>query len=124
MSQRRRIRVALDWNFTDPARLDSGLPVRGMPESYNLLKEQVEFCARFASRQIVRVAPLRKSFDIAAGEMIRIGISRNYHLEACIPHLEEFRFGTEEVFTDDRNWFALILLRRTDSVCESSEWRI
>lgn len=90
---------------------------------YNPLREQVEIHARFARKQIVRVEPLGKTFNIADGEMVQTEISRKYHLEACIPHLERFGFETEEVFTDERDWFALILLRRTDSLSESPEWR-
>jgi uncharacterized SAM-dependent methyltransferase len=65
-----------------------------MPESDNLLKEQVGFHSRFARRQIVLLGAAPKNFDVAAGEMIWIGISQNYHLEACIRHRSvEFRFG-------------------------------
>jgi uncharacterized SAM-dependent methyltransferase len=57
------------------------------------------------------------------GEMVLTEISRKYHLEACVPSLEGFGFETEAVFTDERNWFALILLKRTDSLSESRERR-
>ena len=57
------------------------------------------------------------------GVMVLTEISRKYHLEACVPSLEGFGFETEAVFTDERNWFALILLKRTDSLSESRERR-
>jgi L-histidine N-alpha-methyltransferase len=55
--------------------------------------------------------------------MVLTEISRKYHLEACVPSLEGFGFETEAVFTDERNWFGLILLKRTDSLSESRERR-
>ena len=90
---------------------------------YNPLRDQVDIHARFARKQIVRVESLGKSFAIAEGEMILTEISRKYYLEACVPSLEGFGFETEAVFTDERNWFALILLKRTDSLSESRERR-
>ena len=90
---------------------------------YDPLRDQVDIHARFARKQIVRVQPLGKSFAIAERGMVLTEISRKYHLEACVPSLEEFGFETEAVFTDERNWFALILLKRTDSLSESRERR-
>lgn len=39
-------------------------------------------------------------------------ISRKFRLERVVPDLERCGFATEEVFTDARRWFALLLLRR------------
>jgi L-histidine N-alpha-methyltransferase len=81
---------------------------------YHPEREQVEIAARFTREQEVRVAPLGKSFTIAAGEMVHTEISRKFRLRKFIPYFEEFGFATEEVFTDERDWFALLLLRRVD----------
>ena len=70
--------------------------------------------ARFTREQAVRVAPLGKSFTITAGEMVQTEISRKFRLRKFVPYIEEFGFVTEEVFTDERDRFALLLLRRVD----------
>lgn len=78
--------------------------------------EQVEIFARFARKQIIRVDPLERSFAIDEGEMIRVEICRKFRLEAFIRYLGTFRFLAEGVFTDERDWFALLLLRRSSEV--------
>ncbi len=82
---------------------------------YHPDREQVEIAARFTREQDVRVSPVRKTFTIAAGEMVQTEISRKFRLRKFIPYLEEFGFATEEVFTDECGWFALLLLRRRDT---------
>ncbi|OGT97929.1 MAG: dimethylhistidine N-methyltransferase [Geobacteraceae bacterium GWC2_48_7] len=79
---------------------------------YNPQKEQVEICARFTRNQTITVRQTGDSFSIAAGEAIETEISRKFRLEQFIPYLEEFGFSSEEVFIDDKEWFALVLLRR------------
>jgi L-histidine Nalpha-methyltransferase len=78
--------------------------------------EQVEISARFAREQTIRVGPLARSFPIGAGEEIQIEISRKFRLEECIRYAGGFGFSADAVFSDDRNWFALLLLRRHASV--------
>jgi L-histidine N-alpha-methyltransferase len=85
---------------------------------YSPEREQVEICARFTRRQTIRVAPLGTSFTIAGGEEVQTEVSRKFRLGEFIPYLEGFGFTTEEIFTDERNWFALALLRR--SSCRES----
>jgi L-histidine Nalpha-methyltransferase len=83
---------------------------------YDLNLEQVEILARFAKKQTIRVEPLDRSFAIEAGEMIQVEISRKFRLEAFIRYAGGFGFSTDAVFTDERNWFALLLLRRSIGV--------
>jgi L-histidine N-alpha-methyltransferase len=80
--------------------------------TYNGAKEQVEICARFQRKQAIHIAPLGRSFPIDEGEVINTEISRKFRLEQFVPFMEDFGFTTEEVFTDGRRWFALLLLRR------------
>ncbi len=80
---------------------------------YNPEREQVDICARFTRRQTIRVAPLGYCFTIAEGEEVQTETSRKFRLREFIPYLEEYGFTTEEVFSDERNWFALLLLRRS-----------
>lgn len=87
--------------------------------SYNPDLHQVEIDARFTDGQEIYVKPLARSFAVAAGSRIRTEISRKYRLDDFIPRVESLGFETEEVFTDQRGWFALVLLRRRGSQPES-----
>jgi len=80
--------------------------------TYDRVKEQIEIYARFTRQQTFLLAPLGRQFAIPPGDMVQIEISRKFRLERVLPYLEEFGFSTEEIFTDERNWFALLLLRR------------
>jgi L-histidine Nalpha-methyltransferase len=80
--------------------------------SYHSGLEQVEICARFAKKQTIQVEQMGKSFAIDAGEMIQVEISRKFRLNDFIRYTGRFGFSADAVFTDEKNWFALLLLRR------------
>ena len=84
--------------------------------NYDTHLEQVEIFARFARKQIIRVEPLERSFAIDEGEMVQVEISRKFRLEEFLSYAGKFGFSADGVFTDDRNWFALLLLRRSSEV--------
>jgi L-histidine Nalpha-methyltransferase len=94
--------------------LESGIDLSVIEHvaNYDPVLEQVEIFARFARKQTIRVKPTERSFAINEGEMIRIEISRKFRLEEFIRYAGTFGFSAEGVFTDERNWFALLLLRR------------
>jgi L-histidine N-alpha-methyltransferase len=48
--------------------------------------------------------------DIDAGEPIMTEISRKFVLDHLKAYLEVFGFEARQVFTDDRKWFAVLLL--------------
>jgi len=79
---------------------------------YNDHSEQIEIDARFTRRQSFTVVPLGKEITIDAGETIRTEISRKYRLDTLLPWLDLHGFGAVDVYCDDRNWFALLLLKR------------
>jgi L-histidine Nalpha-methyltransferase len=79
---------------------------------YDAEKEQIETFAYFTRQQTLYLAPLERQLTIPQGEMVQIEISRKFRLERFLPYLEQFGFCTEDVFTDERNWFAMLLLRR------------
>jgi L-histidine Nalpha-methyltransferase len=79
---------------------------------YDAEKEQIETFAYFNRQQTLFLAPLDRQLIIRQGELVQIEISRKFRLERFIPYVEQFGFVTEEVFTDQQNWFALLLLRR------------
>ncbi|MGD2152152.1 MAG: L-histidine N(alpha)-methyltransferase [Gemmatimonadales bacterium] len=78
--------------------------------------ERVEIYARFHTDQRLYVQPLDQTFQIGAGERILIEISRKYRLSKLQRELAAFGFNLARVFTDDKKWFALLLLDRTDDV--------
>jgi len=94
--------------------LESGIDLSVVEHvaNYDPGLEQVEIFARFARKQTIRVKPAERSFTINEGEMILIEISRKFRLEEFIRYAGTFGFSAEGVFTDERNWFALLLLRR------------
>ncbi|HJV34543.1 L-histidine N(alpha)-methyltransferase [Geomonas sp.] len=75
-------------------------------------REQIETFAYFTSQQAVFLAPLDRQFLIPQGEMVQVEISRKFHVESLLPYLKRFGFLPEQVFTDERGWYALVLLRR------------
>lgn len=95
--------------------LGSGLDVAAVEHlaRYAQERERIEIDARFTRAQRIRVAPLGRTFDIAAGEKIRTEISCKFRLETLRPRLETFGFTTRRIFTDERQWFALLLLQKT-----------
>jgi len=79
---------------------------------YNAAASQIEIAARFLRRQTIEVAPLGQRYEIAAGEAIRTEVSRKFRVAELTPLLASFGLETLNVFTDDRGWFALLLLQR------------
>ena len=79
---------------------------------YHAAGEQVEICARFTKDQTFRLTPPGKMITIPQGEVVKTEISRKFRLERMVPLLEGCGFATEGVYTDERRWFALVLLRR------------
>ena len=79
---------------------------------YQPEKEQIEINARFLRPQSFLLDPPKKLINIAQGEAVQIEICRKFRLQQVIPELERCGFGTERVYSDERRWFALLLLRR------------
>jgi L-histidine N-alpha-methyltransferase len=83
---------------------------------YDPEREQVELAIRFARSQRIQISPLRREFEIQAGETIGIEISRKFRLERFVPYLETFGFVLRESFSDPLNWFAVALMeKRTET---------
>ncbi|MBJ6726299.1 L-histidine N(alpha)-methyltransferase [Geomesophilobacter sediminis] len=75
-------------------------------------QQEVEIKAQFTASQVITVSQLGQRFPIRAGEAIEVERCRKYSLEAVLPYLESFGLHCEATFTDDRKWYALVLLRR------------
>lgn len=103
--------------------LESGIDLSAVEHvaRYDPEKGQMEILARFTREETIRVAPLGQSFTVAAGEEVLVEISRKFRLDAFLPSLQGFGFATEQVFTDERRWFALVLARKTAGAVVSSQ---
>lgn len=75
-------------------------------------RERVEVHARFTEPQTVNVEPLGKRFRLGEGERVLVEISRKFRIDRLRPYLESLGFETRRVFTDERDWFAVLLLQR------------
>ncbi len=79
---------------------------------YNSSWRRIEIYARFLSRQDVYLQPLERTITVPKGTMVMTEISRKYDLDKMKDYLRCFGFAVKEVFTDDRQWFGLLLLQR------------
>lgn len=75
--------------------------------------EQIEIHARFKEAQKIDLPMMRRTFRIEAGEKILTEISRKFNLETLVPSLEMLGLRPKKIFTDERKWFALLLLEKT-----------
>lgn len=97
--------------------LAAGLDLDGIEHvaHYHVAREQVEIFARFTKAQSFELAPEGLRFTVSEGETVQTEICRKFRLERVVPDLERCGFITEGIFTDERRWFALLLLRRRAS---------
>jgi L-histidine N-alpha-methyltransferase len=79
---------------------------------YSAERRQVEIFARFNQHQEIHVAPRDETFFVDAGELIHTEVSRKFELEDLQRRLGKLGFSTVEVFTDEMDLFANLLLER------------
>jgi L-histidine N-alpha-methyltransferase len=77
--------------------------------------QRVEIGARFLQEQELRIAPLGRRFTIGAGELVMTEISRKFVLPHLRQYLQCFELETVHVATDPDQWFAVLLLRKSES---------
>jgi L-histidine N-alpha-methyltransferase len=75
---------------------------------------RIEIFAHFHTDQEIYIEPLDERIAIAAGERILVEISRKYRVSEVADELARFGFDTRRVYTDQKEWFALLLLERSD----------
>jgi L-histidine N-alpha-methyltransferase len=80
---------------------------------YNERWQRIEIHAHFHEAQKVTVEPLGVDLDIGAGEEVMVEISRKFLLDDLTQYAQAFGLEVCETFTDERRWFAVLLLRRT-----------
>jgi L-histidine N-alpha-methyltransferase len=83
---------------------------------WNSKLERMEISLRFLSAQEVYVEPLAESFKIKAGEEVLIEISRKFRLAQLSNELIRYGFKVRRTFTDEKEWFALLLLERVEDI--------
>ena len=79
---------------------------------YNHDRQSIETFVEFEEAQEIYIEPYDRTFEIEAGERISVEISRKFDLEQFVPELSDCGLEVVEVFKDEREWFALLLLRR------------
>jgi L-histidine N-alpha-methyltransferase len=79
---------------------------------YNAEWQRVEIFARFLTDQQVHLEPLDRTVDVEAGTMMMTEISRKFSLHPLKEYLASFDFSVRSVYTDDNEWFAVLLLQR------------
>ncbi|MDA8165967.1 MAG: L-histidine N(alpha)-methyltransferase [Desulfobacteraceae bacterium] len=79
---------------------------------YRPERERIEIHARFTRPQRIEIAPLGESFAVGCGEEILVEISRKFRLPALPAYFRGHGFQVRETYTDERGWFALLLLRK------------
>jgi L-histidine N-alpha-methyltransferase len=75
-------------------------------------QQRINTSARFLSAQQVHVEATDDVFEIAAGEHIQLEISRKFRLPELAEDLARYGFKVRRTFTDDNEWFGLLLLQR------------
>jgi L-histidine N-alpha-methyltransferase len=83
---------------------------------WNPVRECMEISLRFRTAQDVYVEPLDQHFAIDAGELVLLEISRKFRLPKLIDELCRSGFEVRRTFTDENEWFALLLLERVEDV--------
>lgn len=96
--------------------LDAGIDLDSLTHlaQYNTDKEQIEIFVEFRKELALRVGPLNRTFDIRRGERILLEISRKFRLDRVQEKLAGYGLNTIKTYTDDQNWFGLMLLEKGD----------
>jgi L-histidine N-alpha-methyltransferase len=79
---------------------------------YDEERERVEMYLRFDADVDVRLGPDSPPLVIRAGESVMVEISRKFRVDAMEAKLADFGFALERVFTDEDEFFAVLLLTR------------
>ena len=81
---------------------------------YNDEWQRIEIFAEFLETQEIYIELLDRSITIEKGEKILVEISRKFVLENLTQFAACFDFAVERVYTDQRKWFAVLLMRREE----------
>ncbi len=73
---------------------------------------RVEIFAQFKTKQNIEITPLKKTFEVNAGEMILTEISRKFRISQMVPYLTTFGLETIKTYVDGNKRFGVLLLRK------------
>jgi L-histidine N-alpha-methyltransferase len=80
---------------------------------FNADWQRIETFLRFRSDQEVYIKPLDRTIPIPAETMVMTEISRKFTLDQIRDNLPMYGFEVKRVFTDDHEWFGVLLLEKT-----------
>ncbi len=94
--------------------LGSGIDLANVEHvaQYDPIWQRIETFGHFRTDQTVHIRPLDVSIDIAAGDQVMIEISRKFRLDDLPRFLERFGLRLRRVFTDEQEWFGVLLLEQ------------
>jgi L-histidine N-alpha-methyltransferase len=81
---------------------------------YNQEKYRIEIYAGFRRTQNIDIVPSGKTFTICGGERILIEISTKFRLDEVQRTMHDHGLQIIRTFTDEKKWFALLLLRKVE----------
>lgn len=76
---------------------------------YNDVEHQIEIYIESLTEQTAQLRGLDLTAHFEAGERLRSEISRKFNLQVMGQHLSQFDLKVLETFTDDNQWFGLML---------------
>lgn len=82
---------------------------------FNEAEQRIEIYGEFRDQQTIDVVPAAQRFAIVGGERILVEVSRKFELANIQQTMRLHGLQTVRVFTDDREWFALLLLRKVEA---------
>lgn len=74
--------------------------------------QRIEIFGEFTAAQTVEVRPLDRRFALEAGARVMTEISRKFVLGRLESYLQCFGLETVHTLSDDREWFAVLLLQK------------
>ncbi len=80
---------------------------------YNSDRQRVEITNRFRRTQSVRLEPIDETVVVAEGTSVLIEISRKFLVADVAADLARHGLAVRQVYTDERDWFAVLLLERS-----------
>jgi len=81
---------------------------------YNEEAHRIEIYAEFRTPRSIEIVPARRKFAVGGGERILVEISGKFQLPAMQRSMLDHGLRTVRTFTDDRQWFALLLLQKIE----------
>ncbi len=82
---------------------------------FNSLKEQIEIYVESLVDQQITLTNPSQSFEFEKGERILIEISRKFRLPEVIENLSTYGLRPVRTYTDEQDWFGLLLLEKQES---------